>query len=244
MNNKPPKWADRFLGWYCNPELLEEIQGDAHELYFERLENEGRRSANLKYIWDVLRFFRWANIRREKEFAPGSDGALWNLNFKMAARNASRNKLIFTVKTLSLSVCLGFALLLTAYVVNELTFDQFHVNHDRIYRISSRVSFQDHVTHYAVSPLPLGQALVDDIPEIENYFRFMYEDKPIYHLDDKIFYDEVTLAADSNFLNVLTFDFLEGNLHALAGPDKIVLTESTAAKFFGDQDPMGKAIGY
>jgi putative ABC transport system permease protein len=245
MNTLPPKWADRFLRWYCNPDLLEEIQGDAQELYFERLTNESKRSADLKYMWDVLRFFRWSNIRRrENEFAPGSGGALWNLNFKMTVRNASRNKLIFVVKILSLSACLGFALLLTAYVVNELTFDQFHVNHDRIYRISSRVSFQDHVTHYAVSPLPLGQALLDDIPEIENYFRFMYEDKPIYHLEDKIFYDEVTLAADSNFLNVLTFDFLKGNRHALTGPDRIALTESTAAKFFGDQDPMGKSVVY
>src|SRR5258706_6092127 len=245
MNPLPPKWADRFVRWYCNPDLLEEIQGDAHELYFERVREEGKRSANLKYIWDVFRFFRWSNIkRRENAFVPGREGALWNLNFKMAVRNASRNKLIFAVKTLSLSLCLGFALLLTAYVVNEFTYDQFHVNCDRIYRISSRVSFKDHVTHYAVSPLPLGQALVDGIPEVENYFRFMYEDKPIYHLDNKIFYDQVTLAADSNFLNVLTFDFLQGNQHALAGPDKIVLTESAAAKFFGDQDPMGRTVVY
>ncbi len=47
----PPRWADRFLSWYCNPELLEEIQGDAHELYHQRLEQEGKRAADRKYIW-------------------------------------------------------------------------------------------------------------------------------------------------------------------------------------------------
>ncbi len=58
MSDQPPKWADWFLGWYCNPELLEEIQGDARELYYERLNTEGKRSADLHYVWDVLRFFR------------------------------------------------------------------------------------------------------------------------------------------------------------------------------------------
>jgi putative ABC transport system permease protein len=243
MNNQPPKWIDRFLRWYCNPDLLEEIQGDVHELYFERVRNEGERAADLKYAWDVLRFFRWSNIKRD-EYVPGSMGALWNLNFKIAARNARKNKLIFAVKTIGLSICLAFALLLTAFVVNELTFDQFHVNHDRIYRISTKVNFQDHVTHYAVTPLPTGQALVEGIPEIENYFRFMYQDKPIYHIDDAIFYDEVTLAADSNFLKILSFDFVQGTSSALNEPDKIVLTEKMATKFFGDEDAVGKSIEF
>jgi putative ABC transport system permease protein len=243
MNTQPPKWIDRFLAWYCNPDLLEEIQGDAHELYFERVKNEGERAANLKYVWDVLRFFRWSNIKRE-EYVPGSMGALWNLNFKMAVRNARKNKLIFAVKAMGLSICLAFALLLTAFVVNELTFDEFHSNHDRIYRITSKVNFQDHVTHYAVTPLPMGQALVEGIPEIENYFRFMYQDKPIYHVGNEIFYDDVTLAVDSNFLKILSFDFLQGTRSALNEPDKIVLTEKMAIKFFGDEDPIGKTIEF
>ena len=245
MTNQPPKWLDRFLEWYCNPDLLEEIQGDVHELYFERLENEGKRSAALKYLWDVLRFFRWSNMKRtENGYVPGSLGALWSLNFKMAIRNARKNKLIFAVKIAGLSICLAFALLLTAFIVNEITFDQFHVNHDRIYRITSRVNFQDHVTHYAVTPLPIGQTLVEDIPEVENSFRFMFEDKPIFHIDNELYNDAVTLAADSNFLRILTYEFLQGNERALDWPDKIVLTKTFAKKLFGDQDPLGRIVEF
>lgn len=243
MNTQPPKWIDRFLRWYCNPDLLEEIQGDVHELYFERVKNEGERTADLKYAWDVLRFFRWSNIKRD-EYVPGSIGALWNLNFKMAVRNARKNKLIFAVKTIGLSICLAFALLLTAFVVNELSFDQFHTDHDRIYRITFKANFQDHVTHYAVTPLPIGQALAEGIPEIENFFRFMYQDKPIYHIGDETFYDEVTLSADSNFLKILSFELLQGTRSALNEPDKIVLTTTLATKFFGEEDPMGKTIEF
>ena len=66
MNHQPPKWADRFLVWYCNPELLEEIQGDAHEL-FERKVKESKTLADLQYGWNVLRFFRWKNIRKKSK---------------------------------------------------------------------------------------------------------------------------------------------------------------------------------
>lgn len=245
MNLHPPKWADRFLAWYCNPDLLEEIQGDAHELYFERIRTEGKRKADIKYMWDVLRFFRWSNIRREEnEYEVGKVSAIWGLNFLLATRNASRNKLIFIVKTIGLSLCLAFSLLLTAFVVNEISFDKFHVNHNRIYRVTSKVDFHDHITHYAVTPLPLGQTLKEDIPEIENYFRFMFEDKPIFRVGEEVFYNETTFSADSNFLKILSFDFLQGDDRALSGPDKIVLTKSLATKFFGEKDPFGQFIEF
>src|SRR6476620_4400484 len=119
MQSYPPKWADRFLQWYCNPDLLEEIQGDAHELYFERLKSEGKFKADYKYILDVIRFFRWSNIRRAGNEASARNlTSLWLFNFKLAARNAARNKLIFTIKTFGLSICLAFTLLLTSFIIN------------------------------------------------------------------------------------------------------------------------------
>ncbi|MEQ8425543.1 MAG: permease prefix domain 2-containing transporter, partial [Cyclobacteriaceae bacterium] len=60
----PPRWANRFLEWYCNPDLLEEVQGDAIELFEKRIKQEGKTRARLKFIWDVIRFFRWSNIKK------------------------------------------------------------------------------------------------------------------------------------------------------------------------------------
>lgn len=54
----PPRWADKFLRWYCNPDLLEEVQGDAHELYHYRLSTKGKAYADRNYIFDVIRFFQ------------------------------------------------------------------------------------------------------------------------------------------------------------------------------------------
>src|SRR5688500_8861480 len=62
----PRRWAVRFLEWYCNPAILEEIQGDAHELYTRTVRGQSQRWADLQFIWNVMRFFRWSNIKRSK----------------------------------------------------------------------------------------------------------------------------------------------------------------------------------
>lgn len=244
-DSHPPKWADRFLTWYCDPYLLEEIQGDAWQLYFERLRTEGKERADRKYIWDVLRFCRWSNIRKPatRSYIANSP-AIWNFNFKLAVRNAGKNKTIFGIKTIGLALCLAFTLILTAYIVNEVTFDRFHTYHERLFRVVSTVKFPEHTTHYAITPLPLGNALTEAIPEIESFSRFMYEETSVFRFDDKIFSNEKTLAADSNFLRMLTFEYLKGSHEALDGPDKIVLTETLSQKFFGREDPIGKTVEF
>lgn len=243
MNTHPPKWADRFLAWYCNPDILEEIQGDAHELYFERVKNEGKASADRRYILDIIRFCRWSNIKRSNtEYRPGYFGILWNLNFKIALRHAFRSKLIFSVKMLGLSICLAFALIVSAFIIHEFTFDQHHSDHDRIFRVGTKVGLQDVITNYAVSPVALGDGLAEEIPEVENACRFMYNGKPVFILGDEIFNEEITFVASDNFLKIFTFDFIGGNNEALDEPNKIVLTQSTAAKFFGDRDPIGQTV--
>lgn len=67
FKHKPPRWADRFLKWFCNPRLLEQVQGDVHELFYWRLEEKGPSKAKKSFIWDVVRLFRWSNIKRSKK---------------------------------------------------------------------------------------------------------------------------------------------------------------------------------
>jgi hypothetical protein len=63
MKSLPPQWADKFLQLYCHPDVIEDIQGDLYELYYYRLMKEGKFWADLKFIWEVVRFFRWGNVR-------------------------------------------------------------------------------------------------------------------------------------------------------------------------------------
>ncbi|WP_276372457.1 ABC transporter permease [Chryseolinea sp. H1M3-3] len=243
MDIQPPKWADRFLAWYCNPDLLEEIQGDAHELYFQRVKNEGKSSADWKYIWDVIRFCRWSNIKTSTdELKPGYLGVLWNLNLKIALRHAVHNKIAFSIKVFGLSICLAFALVIAAFVIQEFTFDRHHADYEKIFRVGAKVGLHGVITNYAVSPLALGDGMEEEIPEVETAFRFMFGGNPVFTVEDNLFNGETTLIPCEDFLKVLSFDFIQGTTDALDEPNKIVLTESTAHKFFGEKDPLGQTV--
>src|SRR5688572_24536723 len=218
MEVNPPKWADRFLAWYCNPELLEEIQGDAHELYFERLKLKNKRYADLKYILDVIRFCRWSNIKRSSHEQAGFLSIFWNLNFKIALRNALQNKLLYSIKVFGLAICLTFALVLSAFILHEFSFDQHHKDYNRIFRVGTWVNIEGNTTNYAVSPVGMGNSFLEEIPEVENACWFTFGGKPVYSVDAAQFNNETTLVASSEFLRMLTFTFKEGTSEALDEP--------------------------
>ncbi|MFY0625291.1 MAG: ABC transporter permease [Reichenbachiella sp.] len=248
MNMLPPKWIDRFLVWYCDPDLLEEIQGDARELYFERLSQEGKTKANWKYAFDIIRFCRWSNIHKLSDGSkPGYFDILWNLNIKLAFRNAARNKLIFSAKILSLSNCLAFALLLSVFVLQEYSFDNHIKDHKLIYRIGTQIDIEGVVSRDAQSAELLADTMEEEIPEIEiaswyadHFFNFRH----ILEFNEKRFYNEKVLATNSKIVSILDLKFLQGEKEALEEIYSIVLTESSAKKIFGSEDPMGKTIDF
>lgn len=243
MTQRPPKWIDKFLTWYCNPDLLEEIQGDAYELYEQRVNTKGKFKANWRYFWDVVRFCRWSNIQRENnDFRPGFIEVLLNLNFKIALRNALRNKFIFFVKVAGLAVCLAFTVALIGFVISEYTFDKQFESYDRIYRIASGVESNGTESNYAVSPLALADAMIVEVPEVERATRVMSTFRPEYEVETDTYSNIRTFSADSNFLRIFDYQVLEGTIGALDYSNQIVLTESTAKAFFGDTIALGKTL--
>jgi putative ABC transport system permease protein len=245
MNNRPPKWIDRFLTWYCNPDLLEEIQGDAHELYEQRLTTDGKILATIKYLWDVIRFFRWSNVRRaDNDYRAGFLEVLLNLNFKLAFRQAARNKISFAVKAGGLAICVAFTLVLTAFVISESTFEHNFPGYQNIYRIGSRVETNGVLSNYAVSPLPLAGALRDELPEVTRSTRMMATAKPKFTVKDVSFQNVETFTADSSFLKIFKFKFLDGDATALDEPNKVLFTRTTAIRIFGSVDAAGKTVSF
>ena len=103
----PPNWANRFLEWYCHPRLLEEIQGDAHELFYRTAATHPAK-AKAQFVWNVLRFFRWRNIRKERlqPYSPTS-AAMIKSYFLTGFRNILRNLTPSLINITGLSVALG-----------------------------------------------------------------------------------------------------------------------------------------
>ncbi len=133
-------------------------------------------------------------------------------------------------------------ILISLYIRQELSYDDFNKKADRIYRpveIQHPAGVPEQ--YVAVTMGPLADALKNDFPEIETAARIMPSPAYFCKVGDKGFYEEGLAFADPQIFNIFTIPFVEGNpAQALIEPNSIVLDESTARKYFGNEDPLGK----
>ena len=120
------------------------------------------------------------------------------------------------INAFGLSIGIAFSILIYLYIQDERSFDQFHVNKDRLYRLESR-SFKTHEANpdnqfdtHAWLQLGLRPAVLDDLPEVEFATRFNPHDNVIVRNGDKVFTENVTLV-DDHFFSMFTFHLLKGN---------------------------------
>ena len=142
-----------------------------------------------------------------------------------------------------LSLGIAASLLIILYVVDELSFDRFHTHADRIYRIGFKGRLQGNDFNMASSPAPLAGALMAEVPEVESATRFgTWRTMPMRY-EEKSFTENYMLVADSNFFEFFNFPLVAGSIkEALKGTDKLVITESAAKRYFGNENPIGKII--
>src|SRR6187399_913287 len=178
VNESPPKWADRFLEWYCNPSLLEEIQGDAYELYDRTLKNRSRKIADIQYVWNVLRFFRWSNVKRSRS-QPSTNFMMFRNYFTVFKRGFIRQKGYSFLNVFGLAIGVACFLLISLYIRDEYSFDKMHSKADRIYRIHEILQADGVGERSASQPFPVAEALVNDYgSQIQKAVRFFNYQAP------------------------------------------------------------------
>jgi putative ABC transport system permease protein len=163
--------------------------------------------------------------------------------FISAIRNLSRNKFYAFLNILGLSLGLAAAVFIMLYVRDELTFDKFNEKHERVYRIESNYNISNRHDQFAIVPVPMGPAFKLEFPEVETFTRLTDVGNTPFRYGDKEYYEEGFYFADSTVFDVFTLNFVQGTpATALNEPFSIVLTEKTAKKYFGSQNPMGEMI--
>jgi putative ABC transport system permease protein len=165
--------------------------------------------------------------------------------FKIAWRNLLKNKGFSAINIFGLAVGIACCLLITLYVTDELSYDRYHENKDRIYRLNFNVKFGGNEQAFAQTPDILGPTLKNDYPQVENYVRFYnggpYLIKKSGTLNN--IREEKILFADSSVFDVFTFPLLTGNPSAaLTAPNTIVISESAARRHFANQNPVGQVL--
>ncbi len=162
---------------------------------------------------------------------------------KTAFRIMLRQKSYSAINIIGLGMGIAASLLIILYVVDELSYDKFHHDASRIYRINFSGRLQGNDFDGATSPAPVAHALRAEVPEVEDAIRFgLWRTMPIT-FEDKAFTESHFLVADSTFFQFFSFPLLQGDpATALKGTNKVVITESAAKRYFGNENPIGKII--
>ncbi|MEX1241919.1 MAG: FtsX-like permease family protein, partial [Cyclobacteriaceae bacterium] len=163
---------------------------------------------------------------------------------KTAFRHILKSKVNFLFKLGGLTLALSGLLVIVLYVSYHLSFDKYHEDYENIYRVNARWMENGSLASYAIVPTAVGPALKEAFPEIRSFARVGYSTYYLIKYKERSFRIHGFVNADSTVFDVLTFDFIRGDRHALDNPRSIVLTKSLALQIFGDEDPMNKTISF
>jgi putative ABC transport system permease protein len=163
---------------------------------------------------------------------------------KIAFRNLVKNKSLSAINILGLAVSIAVCFLITLFILHELSFDKFHKNYEDLYRVILKGEITGNPIEYAVSMVPLSGVLTNDFPEVEAAVGiFANSNKRLISYDDKAFFETAIYSATEEFFKVFDFKLIRGDAeNVLSNPNSIILTESLAKKYFGNEDPVGKTI--
>jgi putative ABC transport system permease protein len=166
--------------------------------------------------------------------------------FNVALRNLLRNKSASLIKITSLSVGMICFAIISLFIYQELSYDWFHKNPEQIFRVvKDFVNDDGSRIPDATTPPAFGPAIQKDLPEVAYTTRLFpnWGRKYLIQYDDTRSYEEGVVRIDSSFFDVFSFPFVKGEKKvATANSNFIILTESTAKRIFGNEDPMGKAL--
>ncbi len=161
---------------------------------------------------------------------------------KTALRNLSRKKLYSAINIFGLTIGLVACLLIGLYIYNELSYDKFNKNANRIVRATMEYSKSGTTNTAATTGTKVGPHFKRTFPAVEEYARTRITTR-IVKRGEKMFEEKRFLFADEAFFKIFSFQLIRGNASTvLDAADKIVITESTAKKYFGDEDALNKVL--
>ena len=238
--NTPPRILERLLGTSLPKYVGLTALGDFAEEY-KRIDSiRGRGQANLWYVFQILKSIpafishsiRWGFI-------------MFRNYLKVTLRTVRRHKGFSFINIIGLAVGMASVIIIMLWVRYEMSFDSHHEKADRIFRVAIGNEPQGEIAqrNLAVTPPALSPALLAEFPEISASTRLSRGGgEKLLSYEDKHFL-EFYYAVDPAFFKIFTFDFVEGEANTVfSDPYSMVLSETMAKKFFGNQNPLGEII--
>ncbi|MFC1725119.1 ABC transporter permease [candidate division KSB1 bacterium] len=237
-NKKPDKLAE-YLLYLTLPESESSfLLGDYEEEFNFLREQKGVLYANIRYWILVLESIPGFIIN---SFYLGFD--MFKNYLKIAVRNIKKQKSYSFINISGLAIGMACCILILLWVRDELSFDRFHKNTDRLYRIVCEMHLGDAVRYTESTPAPLGKALKENFPEIQ--LSTMYYDigRANVRRKEKIFREENFGFVERDFFAMFSFPLIKGSINSVfSNPYSVVLSESMADKYFKGEEPIGKTL--
>lgn len=223
--------------------LVDHIEGDLIESYFEWTRLHGRRVAIIRLAAELALLFRPGIIRPWQPPRFVTTYSMYKSFIVVAWRNFLKSKGYSSINIFGLAIALTACMLILLYVRHELSYDRFNEHADRIYRVNNDIKFGDnHIDVACAAPL-FGATAKLEIPQVEQTTRLRWFGSLLIRKDNELIRQNDVAFADSTFFDVFTIQVISGNSRkALTEPNSIVLTASIARKFFGTTDVLGKVL--
>ncbi len=239
MKVNPPKLFLHFFRWYCHPKMRDYIEGDLMEVYEKRLSKSGKARADVRFIIDVLLLFRPGIVKSTEKESFFNNWNMYRNYFLIGWRNLIRSKTYSFINISGLALAIASCILISLYIADELSFDRYHQNAEKIHRVVA--------TDWAKMPPALAPEMLASYPHlVEHAVRFwpLFSPAKMRH-DDIVFVESGIVFTDPSVFSVFSWPLTKGNpAKALTDKNSIVLTESMAAKYFGTREPLGAQMKF
>ncbi len=235
---KPPKLADRLLNWFCKDSLLEEIEGDLFEHYQVERAEKPRWKANLAYWFHMLNFIRPFALKKLGQHS--NIIIMYRSYIKTGFRNLKKQRLSSFINVFGLSMTIAIAVVVYVLVEREYALDKFHFEAEKVFAIQSQIDWNGQEETWGKSPLMLGQALKDQLPQIDKVTRVDVK-SAIVRFNENVFNERLTFA-DPSYLDVFSFPLERGSKDVLEEKNSIIISQENAQKYFNQKNPIGEQI--
>lgn len=239
MRKKPPRIAVALLRWVLPPKDRDYLLGDYEESFQRKLEEKNALSASM-WIWKQLIHTAPAYFFESLHWRI----VMFRNYFIISLRNIKKSKIYTLINLAGFAVGIASCFIILSHIRYELSFDRFHENADRIYRVVLERTRPDRTRYWGWNTPRVSEAMMSDYPEVIKRVRILTETGPTQLKHDGFgMLERKVLYTDPEFFEMFTIPVIKGDqLTFFQEPDSIVLTQEAALKYFGSEDPMGKVL--
>jgi len=237
-------WIIRLLRWFCPPHLFEEIEGDLLQRYERDLKKFTTQKSKRRFLWSAIRFFRPGILLRNKLSFHSNFTDMLSNYFKVALRVMLRNKSYSFINLFSLALGITAFAFLFLWIQNEFSYEQFHTDKDRLYKVWNRNDANGKINCWDVTARALAPALEEEYAGVENAISYTaWGEQHLFIEGDKRILKTTGAYADDAILTMFSFPLLKGDAKtAFKDPMSIAITERFAHELFGDEEAFGKTV--